>query len=683
MKNQVVTFMTFFQKPAFRRFLYFFVAILWCEGVVRAAAFGNPLPTVWLLAFTGAAAALFALLCSMGGRVGTVVSFVLTAFLTVLYAAQLIYEHIFDSFFSLTQIAMGAAALDSFGAETALGIRECLGALALLLLPLMALVWLTAARFFAGRGSLRAAAILGVLFLALHFGTVLCLPLGGRQNYAPYDLYHDTFVLQMSERQFGVLTSARIEARGMLFGTKKKAPLIETEATTATTPDPETPVTPPDIPEVVYPYNVTDTDFAALAAAESDDRVRALDSYFASQSGTRQNAYTGMFKDYNLILLCCESFSPYLVDAERTPALYRMATEGFVFTDYYNTVCDNTSNGEYALCLGLLPDTSLLGRGWKNFYDFNSFTAAKENWLPYALGNQYRALGAKTYAVHNYFCDYYGRDKTHPNMGYDFKAIFRGMKKVSDWPTSDVSMIEQTLPDLLTPDESGNIPLFHAYYLTFSGHMYYNFTSNDMAIKNKAVSEGLPYSTATRAYISCQEELEYALETMNKMLADAGVADKTLIVLTADHYPYNLGLGKLSELAGKTLEAPADKYRSALYIWSPSMTAPVTVDAPCSTLDVLPTVSNLLGLPYDSRLLSGRDILAEGEHIAILGDRSFVTETIYYDAESGTATTRTDAPVDAAAVERLNTYVKNKFTVATEMLYTDYFAKVRDRTAAD
>ena len=75
--------------------------------------------------------------------------------------------------------------------------------------------------------------------------------------------------------------------------------------------------------------------------------------------------------------------------------------------------------------------------------------------------------------------------------------------------------------------------------------------------------------------------------------------------------------------------------------------------------------------------------LAEGEHVAILGDRSFVTETIYYDAESGTATPRTDAPVDAAAVERLNTYVKNKFTVATEMLYTDYFAKVRDRTAAD
>lgn len=683
MKSQVVTFMTFFQKPALRRFLYFFLALLWLEGVVRTCALGSPAVTIWLLLFSAAAAALFALLCSMGGRCGTVISFVLTVLLTAFYAAQLVYEHIFDSFFSLAQIGMGAAAMDSFGTETALGIRECLLPLTLLLLPTVTLAWLTAARFFRGRGSLRAAVTLAAVFLILHFGAVLCLPLGGRQSYSPYDLYHDTFVLQMSTRQFGTLTAARLEARGMLFGTRKAPVLLEPVATAETTPDPDAPVTPPDIPETVYPYNVTDTDFAALAAAETDDRVRALDTYFASQTGTRQNAFTGMFKDYNLILLCCESFSPYLVDAERTPALYKMATEGFIFTDYYNTICDNTSNGEYALCLGLLPDTSLLGRGWKSFYDFNSFTAAKENWLPYALGNQYRALGAKTYAVHNYFCDYYGRDKTHPNMGYDFKAIFRGMKKVNDWPTSDVSMIEQTLPDLLTPDESGSIPPFHAYYLTFSGHMYYNFTSNDMAIKNKAVSDGLPYSTATRAYISCQEELEYALETMNKMLADAGVADKTLIVLTADHYPYNLGLDKLSELAGKTLEAPADKYRSALYIWSPSMTSPVTVDAPCSTLDVLPTVSNLLGLSFDSRLLMGRDILAEGEHVAVLGDRSFVTKDIYFDAETGTVTARTAAPVGEDTVERLTADVKNRFTVSTEMLYTDYFAKVRDRTAAN
>lgn len=668
-------------KPPLRRFLFYFISILWFEEVVRFSALGSLAPTVWLVLFSAAAALFCALLCASGGRLGQVVSYLLTAALTLLYAAQRVYEHIFDSFFSLSQIGMGAAALDSFGTEAALGIRECLPSLFLLLLPLLALIWLDAAGAFRGKGGWKTAGALAAAFLLVHFGSVLLLPLRGMQNYSAYDLYHDTFVLQMSVKQFGVLTSARLEARGLLFGSKKTPSIIVPTQTTAesteSTPQGEEL---PTVPEKVWAYNITDTDFAALAASETDDRLRALHEYFAAQSGTRQNEYTGMFEGYNLILLCCESFSPYLVDETRTPALYKMATEGFVFTDYYNTICDNTSNGEYCLCLGLLPDLSLLGRGWQSFYDFNSFTAAKNNALPYALGNQYRALGARTYAVHNYFCDYYGRDKTHPNMGYEFKAIFRGMKKTDDWPTSDVSMVEQSLPDLLTPDENGEIPLFHAYYLTFSGHMYYNFTSNDMAIKNCAVSEDLPYSTAVKAYISCQQELEYALETLNAQLEAAGVADKTLIALTADHYPYNLGLEKLSELAGKPLDDEFDKYRGALYIWNPSMKEPVTVDTPCCTLDVLPTLSNLLGLTFDSRLLTGSDILSDGAHIAILGDRSFVTDKLYFNAQTGEATPRGDAALQDGELDRLTTEVKNKFTVATEMLYTDYFAAVAGKS---
>ena len=35
----------------------------------------------------------------------------------------------------------------------------------------------------------------------------------------------------------------------------------------------------------------------------------------------------------------------------------------------------------------------------------------------------------------------------------------------------------------------------------------------------------------------------------------------------------------------------------------------VTVSEPCSAVDIVPTLSNLFGLEYDSRLLSGRDVL--------------------------------------------------------------------------
>ena len=43
-----------------------------------------------------------------------------------------------------------------------------------------------------------------------------------------------------------------------------------------------------------------------------------------------------------------------------------------------------------------------------------------------------------------------------------------------------------------------------------------------------------------------------------------------------------------------------DVYRSALILWAAGMEEPVVVDKPCGQVDILPTVSNLLGLEYDS-----------------------------------------------------------------------------------
>jgi arylsulfatase A-like enzyme len=45
-------------------------------------------------------------------------------------------------------------------------------------------------------------------------------------------------------------------------------------------------------------------------------------------------------------------------------------------------------------------------------------------------------------------------------------------------------------------------------------------------------------SDAARAYIACNIELDKAMESLIKKLEDAGIADRTLVVLTADHIPY-------------------------------------------------------------------------------------------------------------------------------------------------
>ncbi len=48
-----------------------------------------------------------------------------------------------------------------------------------------------------------------------------------------------------------------------------------------------------------------------------------------------------------------------------------------------------------------------------------------------------------------------------------------------------------------------------------------------------------------------------------------------------------------------------DVYKNTLILWSASMTQPVPVDKVCCQVDILPTLSNLLGLPYDSRCWPG------------------------------------------------------------------------------
>lgn len=80
------------------------------------------------------------------------------------------------------------------------------------------------------------------------------------------------------------------------------------------------------------------------------------------------------------------------------------------------------------------------------------------------------------------------------------------------------------------------------------------------------------------------------------------------------------------------------------------MDQPVTVDTPCSAVDIVPTLSNLFGLRYDSRLLSGRDILANNYDPASASGciplvvlptpvgNSWATAAGVYEARTGTFT---------------------------------------------
>ena len=197
--------------------------------------------------------------------------------------------------------------------------------------------------------------------------------------------------------------------------------------------------------------------------------------------------------------------------------------------------------------------------------------------------------------------------------------------------------------------------------MTVSGHMLYTFADNAMATRHREAVEDLPLSEEARAYLACNIELDRALERLIEALDASGELERTLFVVSPDHYPYGLEKSTIDELAGHEVDPNFEIYKSSLLIWSAAMEEPVVVDKLCSSLDILPTVLNLMGIDYDSRLLIGRDILSDAPALVIFADSSFISDACFYQATTQMVTPRIAGPIDWGYVNEILTAIANKF----------------------
>ena len=356
-----------------------------------------------------------------------------------------------------------------------------------------------------------------------------------------------------------------------------------------------------------------------------------------------------------------EGFSPYAIREDLTPTLYKIAQEGYQFTNFYTPLWElSTSDGEYAICTGQIPESGI----W-------SMATSGNNEMPFTLGNQMKKAGYKTMAFHNHDYDYYDRNISHPNLGYEYQAKGTGVEVTDTWPESDVEMMDQTVERYV------NHQPFHAYYMTVSGHMNYSFRENAISAKNKELVNDLNMSETAKAYLACQIELDRAVESLLKQLEEAGVLEKTLIMITPDHYPYGLNNEFISELAGKTIDEDFELYRSTLLLYTPNMET-VVVDKPCSSLDILPTMSNLMGLEYDSRLFVGRDIFSDSDPLVILYSHNFITDKGRYNALTNEFIQAPGADVDEEYVRSMIDEVEAKFYYSSKILDENYYSYILD-----
>lgn len=589
----------------------------------------------------------------------------LVAAQVMLAEMQLVYHCIFGDFMPVSQIGMGGNVIVNFNSQLLYGIRQNLLKILLLLLPLVVVILcLALRRVQAMRFRLRwkqAMASFAVL-LALLLTVTGLMYVGRDKAFSAYRTFTNVNTsTDSSYKKIGMLATTAQELRYMLFSGSGSIMITPSSLNIS------------DVPRTYSSnsYNVIESiDFTALADSTDSDILKATDEYLSNATPTRKNNYTGLLKDYNLITICAESFCPWFISEELTPTLYKLSHTGILFENYYGTFQSVTTNGEYTMCMGLYPDMSRTKTD-------SSFNVAGTNYLPFCLGNALKDMGYQAWAYHDYIGDFYNRNITHANMGYTFKAADSGLAMKIDWPSSDLEMMEASVDDYINSGEP-----FHAYYMTFSGHYQYNW-DNAMSAKNRDAVKDLPYSEPVKAYIACNLELEYALEYLMQRLEQAGVADKTCIVLTNDHYPYGLTEDEYNELAGQTLDTTFEKYRNSFICYVPGLSENIVVDEYCSTADILPTLLNLFGVDYDSRLLAGTDVLSSGLHVAVLSDKSFLTKTFRYDAGTETvipADENTTVSDELAEAYRL--YVDSRFQLSGNILNSDYYAHVFARESS-
>ena len=656
--------------------IFFPLALLYHELLLRAFDTQNAFfrgTLVMVVLFSIATGLLLSLLVNLlhNRRLAQVLMLVVTALWTLLLCVEYCCRSYFKSYFSVGFICtMTGNVVTGFGSTIPGIVAQRLPFIIAALLPL-ALCILLRKRIVTehrmSKWSLLFVTAVSVIFLLIGEGLA---------RWGTYgDSYTYNFQTDAAVSQFGLHTAVRLEAEYALFGTPQPKLELPTQE--------DEPDDTPDDPPVEYGYNTLDIDFQALADSASDSALRSMAQYFGSLTPSKKNEYTGLFQDKNLVLITAEAFSPWFISRELTPTLYKLTHEGFVCENYYQPGWgQSTTGGEYAVMTGLLP--TWVGSNV-------SFYASANDDMPFALGNQLRALGYRTGAYHDNIYNYYNRDKTHPNLGYDYQGVGSGLTVTEDgsWPYSDLEMVQNTIGDYIDGYVSDGTP-FHVYYMTVSGHGSYGW-GHAMAAKNRAKAQAAypNASTQVQAYVAANLELENALTYLLEQLEAAGIAEDTVICMSADHYPYLLAEPETdyyNELRGVVdSERDTDRYRNALVLWCGGMENAVTVTEPCSAVDIVPTLSNLFGLEYDSRLLSGRDVLdkdydagsASGSIPLVIlptsSGNSWATAAGVFEASTRTFNARPGVTVEEDYVSRVNNIVALQYNYAQQLIARDYY----------
>ncbi len=590
--------------------LIFLILLIIYQEVVFSISIFNTISSIgYVILFSIPIAVILYLITTIKRKWNIFATYLFTILIIAIFIAQFIYYRIYQAIISFYSATNAMGQIWQF-AKTILEVAVSNWYIILLfVLPLIVLIILHKFKILDfGEITLKERLIASCIAVLSQITALAFLTFTSSSDlYSNKNLYYNVHSPTLSANKMGIMTTMRLDLQRLIFG-------FEENISEVMNLEVEHDVQEEQEPEVEY--NSLDIDWDYLIQNQENSKIKTIYEYMKTASPSNKNEYTGMFQGKNLVVFVAEAFTDLAIDKEITPTLYKLYSEGFQFDNFYTPLFPvSTADGEYITDTSLIPKEGV----W-------SLKVLEGNYMPYSYANIFEKQGYSSQAYHDHSAKYYNRDKYIKAMGYDsYLARDTGLEKrmnLKSWPSSDVDMIDVTTKDYLKED-GGN---FITYYMTVSGHLEYTTIGNNIVKKNWNFVKDLDYSTRAKGYLAAQLELDRAVELLIERLKEAGELENTVILISGDHYPYGLTLDEINEISSFERDDNFEKHHSTALIWNSEMTEPVKVDKISSSLDLLPTMLNLFGVEFDSRLLMGRDLLSDSSPLVIYSNRSFITE---------------------------------------------------------
>lgn len=396
-------------------------------------------------------------------------------------------------------------------------------------------------------------------------------------------------------------------------------------------------------------YQYTFRDFAITLKANQkigSEMEQTLQEYIDDRKASRtNNEWTGQVQGKNLIMIQLEAIDTWMLSKEYMPNLWQVKQNSIDFANHYSPayITAGTFNTEFMANTGLIPAT---GSVPTSVYERNQY--------PYSIASLMKQAGYTAESFHGSEGNVYNRGAIHLALGYE--RYNSG---------SDMGMEDYTMDHNLMAGYERFVreAPFFSFIITYSGHGPYSennpiYKAHAKEAKAVAKSNEGNYTYA----VAHAMETDAFIKALMERLEEDGVLDDTVLVFYADHYNYYMMNDDLN-MEIKGVDNLNLLQHTDFFIYAKDLKAQ-RVEKVTSSLDILPTLTNLFALEDQDAVYIGNDAFSNQGGYAFFNDGAWYDSGGYYSADQSVT--------EESKLRSLE--ISTSFQMSNLILKSDYYA---------